>query len=75
MRVTAFIFSALFASALAETSGYCCTKNSNDQVVSHNDQTRACCNGRWDGTECWVASNLDPLTKCCRSKGSAMCAF
>ncbi|OHW89462.1 hypothetical protein CSPAE12_11956 [Colletotrichum incanum] len=37
------------ASALAQTSGYCCTSNSLQQVISHPDQTQACCTGRFDG--------------------------
>ncbi|WQF81073.1 hypothetical protein CDEST_06087 [Colletotrichum destructivum] len=60
--------------ALAQTSGYCCTSNSQNQVVDHPDQTKACCTGNFDGTECWVA-NLDWLTTCCRNRGSGMCSF
>ncbi|CCF35782.1 hypothetical protein CH063_07488 [Colletotrichum higginsianum] len=36
-------------SALAQTSGYCCTSNSQNQVVDHPDQTQACCRGNFDG--------------------------
>ncbi|RYP05802.1 hypothetical protein DL764_003546 [Monosporascus ibericus] len=86
MRVAILTALYLLAARAAAQTAYCCTLNSNNQIVLEADQTAVCCDsargrivgdneaGRTPG-ECELEVGLYGFEICCRQQTTYICDF